>query len=87
MLIFFCIFLNELGKRDKMQGLHVFSQKRIMVIGVRSYLKISFIFNYSETCLKRQLKNSQNKCLKATLFLNAGQKYCSMLHRCILQFF
>ena len=34
---------------------------------------------YSETCLKRPLKNTQYKGLKAMWKLNAGQKYCRML--------
>ena len=35
---------------------------------------------YIETCLKWPLNNKQNKGLKAMWNLNAGQKYCRMLH-------
>ena len=42
---------------------------------------------YSETCLRRPLKNRQNKGLKTIWYLNAGQKYCRMLHGSILQYF
>ena len=40
---------------------------------------------YSETCLKRPLKNRENKGLKAMWLLNAVQKYCRMLHGSTLQ--
>ena len=42
---------------------------------------------YSETCLKQLLKNRQYKGLKAMRYLNAGQKYCRMLHGSIMQYF
>ena len=42
-------------------------------------LKFQTDFIYSKTCLKRLLKNRQNKDLKDQLLLNAGQKYCRML--------
>ena len=35
---------------------------------------------YSETPIKRPLKNRQNKGMKAMWYLNASQKYCRMLH-------
>ena len=41
---------------------------------------------YSETCLKRPLKNMQNKGLKDKWKLNAGQVYCRMLSWSILQY-
>ena len=42
---------------------------------------------YSKTCLKQSLNNRQNKGLKAMWYLNAGHKYCRMLHGSILQYF
>ena len=42
---------------------------------------------YSNTCLKRPLKNRQNKGLKDKWQLNEGQKYCRMLSWSILQYF
>ena len=42
---------------------------------------------YSQTCLKRLLKNRQNGGLKGRWYLNAGLKYCRMLPRSILQYF
>ena len=49
---------------------------------------------YSETCLKRPLKNRQNKDFNDKWWLNEGQKYCRMLPlehstillACIIQF-
>ena len=35
---------------------------------------------YSITCVKRPLKNRQNKDLDNNWELNEGQKYCRMLH-------
>ena len=43
--------------------------------------------NYRKTCLKRPLKNRQNKGLKDKCYLNEGQKYCRMLSWSILQYF
>ena len=42
------------------------------------YLLIYF-GSYSKTCLKRPLKNKQNKDLNDKWLLNEGQKYCRML--------
>ena len=39
------------------------------------HTKLYFVCKYSKTCLKRPLKNRQNKCLKDRLSLNEGQKY------------
>ena len=46
-----------------------------------------YLYMYSKTCLKRPLKNSQNKGLKDKWLLNEGQKYCRMLSWSILQYF
>ena len=54
---------------------------------VNKGVQVIFISSYSETCLKRPLQNRQNKGLKAMWYLNAGQKYCRMLHGSILQYF
>ena len=35
---------------------------------------------YSKTCVKRPLKNRQNKDLNNNWLLNEGRKYCRMLH-------
>ena len=43
--------------------------------------------NYSKTCLKRPLKNRQNKGLKDKWKLKEGRKYCRMLSWSILQYF
>ena len=40
---------------------------------------------YSKTCLKRPLKNRQNKGLKDKWYLNVGQKYCRMLSWSLMQ--
>ena len=46
------------------------------------------LYLYSKTCLKRPLKNRQNKDLKKTNgSLYEGRKYCRMLSWSILQYF
>ena len=49
-----------------------------------SYKTINTNYHYSKTCVKRPLKNRQNKYLNDKLLLNEGQKYCRMLHSAIL---
>ena len=44
-------------------------------------------FNYSKPCLKRPLKNRQNKDVNDKWYLNEGRKYCRMLPLEILQYF
>ena len=52
---------------------------------VYTFAKIKMIFSdrnsnaYSKTCVKRPLKNRQNKDLNDKCWLNEGQKYCRML--------
>ena len=48
--------------------------------------KLNFFTYYSKTCVKRTLKNRQNKDLNNNWKFNEGQKYCRML-LWILQYF
>ena len=42
---------------------------------------------YSKTCLKRPLKKKTNIGFQDRLSLNAGQKYCRMLQKSMLEYF
>ena len=48
---------------------------------------ITIWFTYSKTCLKRSLKKKTKIGFQGQLSLNAGQKYCRMLHSAILSTF
>ena len=45
------------------------------------------LITYSKPCLKRPLKNKQNKGLKDICYHNEDRKYCRMLSWSILQYF
>ena len=52
----------------------------LFVIHLKDQLKVIEIdVRYSKTCVKRPLKNRQNKDLNDKWLLNEGQKYCRML--------
>ena len=53
-------------------------KKRITIVGSGNWWVKGFLV-YSKTCVKRSLKNKQNKDLNEHLSLNAGRKYCGML--------
>ena len=50
----------------------------VLVIPTKEYcpIKLCFKTEYSKTCLKRSLKNRQNKGLIGKWQLNEGRKYC-----------
>ena len=55
--------------------------------GALPTLCFTYKMQYSKTCLKRPLKNRQNKGLKDKCKLNEGRKYYRMLSWSILQYF
>ena len=59
----------------------------MFIVADYAALTLHYHGEYSETCLKQPLKNRQNKGVKAMWYLNAGKKYCRMLHGSILQYF
>ena len=72
---------NEVVKDLQMDG-HTYMRD------IQRFLMVHGHCKYSETCLKRPLKNRQNQDhLKGIWYLIAGQKYCRLLHGSILQYF
>ena len=49
------------------------------LLAVQGKVEPSLKKKYSKTCLKRPLKNRQNKDVNYKWYLNEGQKYCRML--------
>ena len=56
-------------------------------VTIPAYILYNVPYNYSKICLKRPLKNRQNKGLKDMWYFSAGRKYSRMLHGSILQYF
>ena len=56
-------------------------------IGGGGMMNFFFICKYSKTCPKPQLKKNTKIGFQYRLSLNAGQKYCRMLHSAILSTF
>ena len=53
-------------------------KKRITIVGSGNWW-VKGLLVFSKTCVKRPLKDRQNKDLNDQLSLNAGRKYCRML--------
>ena len=57
-------------------------QPQIRRAGIYSVLAepLLLVYKYSKTCLRRSLKSKTKIYSQDRLLLNAGQKYCRMLH-------